>query len=131
MARCEFLTEARAAARIDDKHHIAVGGVYMVWIAAFKCAARRRASAIVVHDHRIFARRVEVGRKDVASADAVATRRFVDPRLAFAEHHTVEPLGTEILDEILTQIFRVERIETVGIDSSLSDIHHVVASIRE
>lgn len=72
VARCKFLSECRTSTWVDDENHIAVGGIDMMGIATFKASACRVAPAVVVDNHRIFARRVEVGWEDVATTDAIA-----------------------------------------------------------
>ncbi len=117
-----FLPESGTASRYDDQNHIAVGGIDVMWVAAFECAAGRTASAVIIYDHRIFFGWIEIGRKDVAHTDAVAARCHKRPSLALSEAHTLKAFGAEVFDQILASVFQTDRIESVGIRRSLTGV---------
>ena len=76
---CEFLSEARRTGRLDDVHDVAAGGIEVVRIAALEVASRRGAAAVVIDNHRVLFRRIEVRRKVVAAVDGLAAAVGIVP----------------------------------------------------
>ena len=69
----KFLPETGCAARLNHINDVAQRGVGVVRIAALEITACRTATAIVVHDHRIFLRRVEVRRQVEAAVNRITS----------------------------------------------------------
>ena len=85
MSRCILLTKAGCTAGIDGVDHISLSGIHVRCIAALERSRRWRAATIVVDQHGILLRGIEVRRNDIASADGVATRVDEVPCLALAK----------------------------------------------
>lgn len=79
MARRKLLTEAGRSARIEHIDHVAELSVGIMGITALEIASRRRATAVIVDDHRVFARRIERRGQIVAAMNAVAARVHETP----------------------------------------------------
>ena len=73
MAGREFLTESGGSTRIHNQHYIAHRCINMMRITALEHAARRTASAIIVHYHRILLRCIKMRWQIVTAAKGVAS----------------------------------------------------------
>ena len=114
MAGGEFLAETGGAGRLDDIHHVAAGGIEVVRIAAFEVASRRRAAAVVVHDHRILLRRIEVRREVVAAVDGLAAAVGVVPVVDLAQFDAFEKFRRRVLQQGAAALFQQPAAHGVG-----------------
>ena len=92
----------------------------MVRIAALKVAARGAAAAVVVDDHRVFLRRIEIRREIEAAVDGLSFRILEIPRPAFAQPDILEDLGAEIFAQRGRALFRIHQIKPVGVRGALA-----------
>ena len=72
MAGREFLTESGGSTRIHNQHYIAHRRINMMRITALEHAARRTASAIIIHYHRILLGSIKMRWQIVTAAKGVA-----------------------------------------------------------
>ena len=73
MAGREFLTESGGSTRIHNQHYIAHCRINMMRITALEHAARRTASAIIIHYHRILLGSIKMRWQIVTAAKGVAS----------------------------------------------------------
>ena len=99
MSAGELLPKARSTTGVDDVDHIAQGGIGMLRIAALEVATRRRATTVVVHNHRILLRCIEMRGQIEATADGIATRRDEVPRLALAKLDVLQQFLVRVVEE--------------------------------
>ncbi len=115
MARRKLLTKAGSSARIEHIDHVAELRVGIVGITALEIASRRRATAVIVDDHRVFARRIERRGQIVAPMNAVAARVHETPGVEFAKLHVGKPLGHRLVEQRGHILAEIQTVKTVGI----------------
>ena len=127
MSAGELLPEARSTAGVDDIDHIAQGGIGMLRIARFEVAARGRTATVVVHNHRIFLRCIEVGRQVETAADSVAARRDEVPRQAVTQLDILEQFLVRVVKEhcplalsLCTLSLQIHQIAAVAMGGALT-----------
>jgi len=77
----ELLAVAGGARRLRDVHQVAKAGPPLLRIAGAERPVDGAGAAIVVHDHRVCLRRIEVGREDDVAVDGPARRHLEGPVL--------------------------------------------------
>ena len=116
-----FLPVAGGAGRKGHHiDHVTQGSVGVVGVAAFKIAARRTAAAVVVDDHRILLRRIEIRREIEAAIDHFAFRILEVPFPAFAQPDILEDRRAEIFAQLGLAFFRVHQVKPVGVRGTLA-----------
>ena len=96
----------------------------MMRITALEHAARRTASAIIVHYHRILLGSIKMRWQIVTAAKGVATRVHEIPSLAFAQFNILQFARTQIVNQLRFQRLRIHLIESVGIGCTLTGESH-------
>ena len=69
----KFLTVADATARVDDIDHVALTGKHLHGILIFQTLRGGRAAAVVIDNHGIFLRLIEIGWEEEETVDGVAS----------------------------------------------------------
>lgn len=93
MTRCKFLSEADGPAGFHNVNDIALSGKYLegIW-KEFQLLRCRRATAVIINDHWIFLRFVEIDWKHIEALDGVASRRFEIPVVDLSQCHIAKEL---------------------------------------
>ena len=126
VARGEFLPEAGRPAGLQDIDDVAQRGVGVGRVAALERALRRRGTAVVVHDERVFLARVEMGRQVETAVDGIALGRDEVPVLHLAQRHVLQDLLREVDEPLALQGLEIEGIEPLRV----GDAHAVVGQAR-
>ena len=101
MTRAPLLTEARGTAGLKDIGHIAERGPVMTGVDAVEIAAHGRTTTIVIHDHRVFLRSIEVLRQIHPAVDRLALRVHIVPVLAVGHGDVIHDTPAVIQPHLL------------------------------
>ena len=96
----------------------------MVRIASLEISARRRATAIIIDNHRVFLIRIEMGREVVAAANRVATGVYEIPSSCLSKSDIGHLLGIQVAHEAGFLRLGIEGVEALGVGGTLAIADH-------
>ena len=123
---CEALAVAHGTAWVQRIGYIALSGEHRQVVRRLQLAAQRDRPAVVVDDHRVLLRGVEVGGQVVPAVDIDTVGRAVDEVLRRGELHATELLSRDVPDE-LALARSIEAVEAVGIVEALAEVVEGIA----
>ena len=122
----EALSVAHGTAWVQRIGYIALSGEHRQVVRRLQLAAQRDRPTVVVDDHRVLLRGVEVGGQVVPAIDIDTVGRAVDEVLRRGELHATELLCRDVPDE-LALARSIEAVEAVGIVQALAEVVEGIA----
>ena len=126
MVSSEALSVAHGTAWVQRIGYIALSGEHRQVVRRLQLAAQRDRPAVVVDDHGVLLRGVEVGGQVVPAIDIDTVGRAVDEVLRRGELHAAELLCRDVPEE-LALARSIEAVEAVGIVEALAEVVEGIA----
>ena len=126
MTGSKLLSETRCTTGLHHINHIALRSISVVRITAFKGALGRSTTSIIIHNHWIFLRGVEMRWQIITSINGVTSLVHIVPFTKVPKFYILQQFRIRIFQQCVGAFFRIQiqQMETVTMLGTLSNISH-------